>query len=271
MFREALGYPTRAPLGGRAVLIGGTLLFVAAALVGVAVVGTLEPLAGEVPLEATLAPVALVATLPMLLVRGYYVRVVRTTLGRDFPTPPPFGNVSRLLVDGLGATLVAVGYLLPGALVLAPFVYARTRDTDVVSLTLGEGVSAAVRDGLLAGAGMVALFAVAAVVAAVYAIPVAVAVFAHDGRLRAGFDVGTVASGALSEDYAVTWVVTVLLQVLFLPVAFALNAILVGFYLQFIVGVAVRYCYGQGVGAALDLPPVTADQRPIVGREGERT
>ena len=244
MFREALDYSTRPPRGGRAVLVGGTLLLVVGVLGGVAA------------LDAVLAPAVLLALVPWLLVRGYYVRVIRTTAGHEYPTPPPFGDVGGLLRDGAAAAMIAVAYLLPGVAVLAPFVYARTRGSDLVTLVLGDGVSDAVAAAVTSAAGVVALFALFSVIGALYVIPVAVTRFAHAGRFRAAFDVKTVVSGAATEDYVVAWGVSFLLQLVVLPVAYLLKAILVGFYLHFLVAMSVRYCYGQGVGAALDLEPV---------------
>lgn len=257
MFREALGYPTRPPRGGRAVLVGGTLLLVVGVLGGVA------------SLEWALAPVALLAVPPWLLVRGYYVRTIRATLGRKHPTPPGFGGVGRLLRDGVAALVVAVGYLFPPTAILAPLVYARSQDADLVALLLGEGAPAAITTAATAVAGVAALLAIFVLIGALYALPVAVASYAASGRLRAAFDLRTVASGAATEDYVVTWGVSLLLQVLLLPVAYLLKPILVGFYLHFLVAVAIRYCYGQGVGAALDLGPVeTVDG---ITREGPLT
>ena len=246
MFREALDYPTRPPHGGRAVLVGGTLLVL------------VEVLAGVASLEAWLAPAALLALPPWLLVRGYYVQVLRTTAGHEFPAPPSFRSVGvgRLLADGLRASVVAAGYLLPGVVVLAPFGYARARETDIVTLVLGEGLSPAVGSAAVAVAGIVALLSVLYLLGAVFALPVAVTNFAYTGRLGAAFEVRTVLEGAASEDYVVAWVVSLLLQALVLPAAYLLKVLLVGFYVQFLVSVGVRYCYGQGVGAALGLDPL---------------
>lgn len=244
MFREALDYPTRPPRGGRSVLVGGTLLLL---VVAVGAAATLDPPIGFV---------AILALLPWLLARGYYVRVIRSTIGREFPTPPPFGDVRALLRDGVAAALIAVGYLLPGAAVLAPFVYARTRDADLVTLLLGDGVSPSVATGVTAGAGILALFAVFSILGALYALPVAVARYAHVGRFGAAFELRAVAGGAATEDYVVAWVVSLLLQALLLPFAYLLKPILIGFYLHFLIAVGVRYCYGQGVGAVFDLDPV---------------
>lgn len=244
MFREALDYPTRPPRGGRAVLVGGSLLVPVGVLVGIA------------SLDVLFAPLVLVAVVPWLFVRGYYVRVIRSSLGQRYPTPPSFGNPGRLFADGLKALFVAAGYVLPGVVVLGPLAYGRTREADIPTLLFGDAVSGAIADAVLAGVGVLALFALLYLIAAVYAIPVAVANFAYTGRLRSAFEIRLVVSGAASEDYVVAWGISLLLQALILPVAYALKVILVGFYLQFLVAVAVRYCYGQGVGAALGLEPL---------------
>lgn len=244
MFRDALDYSTRPPRGGRAVLVGGTLVLVA------------EVLAAISTLDTLLTPAALVALAPWLLVRGYYVRVLRTTAGHEYPTPPAFDDVFGLLRDGVAAALIGLAYLLPGVAVLAPFVYVRAQGSDLVTLVLGGRVPEAVAAGVAASAGVVALFALFAVFGGLYVLPVAVTRFAHTGRLRAALDVRTVVSGAATEDYVVAWAVSLLLQLLVLPVAYALKVVLLGFYLHFLVAVGVRYCYGQGVGVALGLDPV---------------
>ena len=107
--------------------------------------------------------------------------------------------------------------------------------------------------------GMVALFAVMYLLGALYALPVAVARYAHTGRVRAAFGLRTVVSGALTEDYAVARALSLLLQVLLFPFAYAFRAVLVGFFLHFVVAAGVRYCYGQGVGDALGLGSVTPE------------
>lgn len=247
MLREALGYPTRRPHGGRAVLVGGSLLLVSSTLSLVAAAGS------------AYAAVALLAVIPWLLVRGYYVRVLRAAVGHEHPRPPSFGQVRALLRDGVGAAAIAVAYLLPAAVVLGPLVAARAAGVDPGSALTATGLPADVVAAVLAVLGVVALFAILYLIGALYAIPVAVTLFAHAGRLRAAFDVRTVVAGATSEDYVVAWLVSMVLQVLLLPVAYLLGAIIVGFYLQFVVQVGVRYCYARGVGAALGLAATVPD------------
>jgi len=246
MFREALGYPTRSPEGGRSVIVGGLVLVVTAGFVA------------ALALDRPLAYLAAGGLLPWLLVRGYYVRVVRTTIGRDRPTPPRFGNVPRLLRDGLIAVGIAVAYLLPGAVVLGPLIAVRALGTDLSAALLDRAVPAAATTAAVSVAGVAAVVALMYTLGALYVLPVAVARFAHADEPRMAFEPRTVVSGAFTEDYATAWGVSFGLQLLLLPVAYLLRVLVVGFLLQFVVAVGVRYCYGQGVGAALGLEAVPA-------------
>lgn len=215
--------------------------------------------------DVVFAPALLVALALWLVVRGYYVRVVRTTIGREHPTPPGFGNPGELLADGLRAILIGVSYLLPAAVVLGLLAYAQTLGSDLGTFLVEVGVPPRFEAAAISVFGVIALFAIMYLIGAVYAIPVAVANFAYTGRFRAAFDLRTVVSGATTEDYVVAWGVSLLLQISLIPIAYALRVLLVGFFLQFLVAVGVRYCYGQGVGAALGLDPV-----PLVEEREEK-
>lgn len=245
MFREALDYPTRPPEGGRSVIVGGLILVVIAAVVGTAGLGT------------PYAYVAVFAVLPWLFVRGYYVRVVRTTIGRDRPTPPRFGAGRRLVGDGLIAVAISLVYLLPGLVVIGPLVAIQVLEAGETA-QLAQWIPDVASVAALSVVGVVAVVAVMYLIGAFYVLPVAVARFAHADRPGAAFEVRTVVSGAMTEDYAIAWSISFVLQALLIPIAYLLRLFLVGFFLQFLVAVGVRYCYGQGVGDALDLDPVPA-------------
>ena len=246
MFREALDYPTRSPGGGRSVIVGGLVLVVIAAFLGVAALGT------------PYAYAAALGLLPWLLVRGYYVRVVRTSIGRDRPTPPRFGDVRRLLRDGAVAVGISAAYLAPGLVVLAPLVGVRAAGTDVSAVLLERAVPGVAATAANSLAGVAAVVALMYVIGALYVLPVAVARFAHANRPSAAFEVRTVVSGAVTEDYATAWGISIALRLFVLPFAYLLRLLLVGFFLQFVVATGARYCYGQGVGAALGLEAVPA-------------
>ena len=246
MLREALDYPTRSPEGGRSVIVGGLVLVVIAACLGVAA------------LDAPYAYAAVFGLLPWLLVRGYYVRVVRTSIGRDRPTPPRFGDVGRLLRDGAVAVGISAAYLSPALAVLAPLVGVRAVGTDVSAVLLERAVPEAASTAATSLAGVVAVVALMYAIGALYVLPVAVARFAHTNRPRAAFDVRTVVSAAVTEDYATAWGISVALRLFVLPFAYLLRLLLVGFFFQFHVSTGARYCYGQGAGAALGLDSVPA-------------
>ncbi|PSP48051.1 hypothetical protein BRC75_08040 [Halobacteriales archaeon QH_7_69_31] len=244
MLRAALSYPTRNPDGPRSVLIGGGLVFLAS------VFGATSLLEGPVSL------VALLGVLPWLALRGYYVRVLRTSIGRDRPTPPPLADGGRLLRDGAVAVGISAAYLLPGAVVLGPLVYARAVGTDVGTLYAEVGLQAVLADAVLSATGFLALLAAMYLLGALYATPVAVARFAYEDHLGAAFELRRVVDGALTEDYAVAWAAALLLQVLLFPIAYVFRAAIVGFFFHFVVAVAVRYCYARGVGEGSDLEPL---------------
>lgn len=246
MLREALDYPTRSPEGGRSVIVGGLVVVVITAFLGAAA------------LDVPYAYAAALGLLPWLLVRGYYVRVVRTSIGRDRPTPPRFGDVRRLFRDGAIAVGISALYLSPGLAVLAPLVGVRAAGTDVSAVLLERAVPEAASTAATSLAGVVAVVALMYVIGALYVLPVAVARFAHTDRPGAAFDVRTVVSAAVTEDYATAWGISVALRLFVLPFAYLLRLLLVGFFLQFHVSTGARYCYGQGAGAALGLDPVPA-------------
>lgn len=246
MLREALDYPTRSPEGGRSVIVGGVVLVGIAACLGVAA------------LDAPYAYAAALGLLPWLLLRGYYVRVVRTSIGRDRPTPPRFGDVRRLFRDGAVAVGISAAYLSPGLVVLAPLVGVRAAGTDVSAVLLERAVPGAAATAATSLTGVVAVVALMYAIGALYVLPVAVARFAHTNRVRPAFEVRTVVSGAISEDYATAWGISIALRLFLLPFTYLLRLLLVGFFLQFHVSTGARYCYGQGAGAALGLDPVPA-------------
>ncbi|MEF8778625.1 MAG: DUF4013 domain-containing protein [Natronomonas sp.] len=248
MFREALSYPTRPPEGGRSVIVGGFLLVVITACLGIA------------GLDAPYAYLAVAAIIPWLLVRGYYVRVIRTTIAEKRPTPARFDDIRQLSFDGVRAVGIAGVYLLPAAAVLGPLVAVRALGSDLSDL-LGTRLPETAIVVLIAAVGFLAVIALMYLLGALYVLPVAVARFAHSGRWQSAFEFRRVIDGAVTEDYAIAWGVSLIIQVTLLPFAYLLRFVLIGFFLHFIVAMGVRYCYGQGVGAALGLSPVATEER----------
>lgn len=257
MFREALGYPTRSPEGGRSVILGGFVLVAVAVCLAIATLGS------------PYGYFAVVGIVPWLLVRGYYVRVIRTTIGRERPVPPRFDDVRRLLVDGATAVGIAIVYLLPSVAILGPLAAVQLLSGDLEAGLSAGLMSERAVSVIVPLIGLFAIVALMVLLGALYVLPVAVARYAHSGRRRDALELRTVVDGAMTEDYAVAWGLSFVLQALLLPVSYLLRVLLVGFFLQFIVSVGVRYCYGQGVGAALGLAPVEPARTETGGDDSE--
>jgi hypothetical protein len=134
---------------------------------------------------------------PLVFVVGYYVRVLRGTMGDD-AEPPVFDDWGDLLSDGLRGIAI---YLVYG---LVPAV--------VGSIIAFVGVGGAIAgDSGVAGAigGLVALvgFLVALVLglAAAYVIPAALANYVETDDVMAGFAFGELRSVITTGKYAMGW------------------------------------------------------------------
>lgn len=249
MLREALDFPTRG--GAKSLLAGGTLLLFAGFALAVAVAVTAPEEAARYRLTTPRIAVALVALAVFLvcrlLVRGYYVTVLGESAASPETNAPSFGSPRSLFLDGVKAEFVAVVYLLPA---VALFLVAGGGNLA----TAIEDPTAAVETArtLASLAMLVGLFYVLGMV---YVLPAAVTNFAYTGDVWAAFHVRTVVSGALSEDYAVGWVMATVLQALLLPFAYLLQGIVLGFFLRFFVDVAARHIFGRSFGAAAGFGP----------------
>lgn len=249
MLREALDFPTSGDHGSRALLVGSGLLVLAAAIAAGA---TYAAESATVTRPVALGLGAFVVV-PLLAVRGYYYRTVAAAATTRRPAAPPFGGVVRLFREGIGATLVAVVYAVPAALLLGAAAGATQLPDSLTTdaALLGEALGAAA-----------ALFGMVALVAALYLTPAALAHAAREGSFRAALHVRTVVDGAVSEDYGVGWVLAVVLQWTLGPIAVAFSTLLVGVVLYFLTGVATRYVWGASFGAARGF------DAPAVPREG---
>lgn len=239
MFREALGYPTSGDQGIGAVLVGGGMLLLAAFF---SVIG------------AFLYFPILIGFVFRVVLRGYYVRVMRWTTRHPDEPAPAFDDWNTLLVDGLQAAFISFLYWLP-AIVLF-----------VVAAVVGEITSVPDPNAAVAAAksatGLVVLVGLMYLVAMFYVVPAAVTNFAYHDDFFAAFRLREIVSAVLTEDYAVGWVVTVVYQVVALPFVLLLYLLLLGFFLRAYVGIGVRHVYGLAARDAFDFDsmPVPDDE-----------
>lgn len=236
MLREALDFPTSGARGSRALLAGSGLLLLGA-LIAAGAIYAEENISREVALGA-----GALAVLPSIAVRGYYYRTLKVTTTNRYPTAPSFAGVGSLLRQGLVSVLVAAVYALPAAVL-----FGLAAGTNLIPGSVTPNV-ATVGESLGAVA---ALFGIAALLAALYLTPAAMATVAREESLAAGFRLRSVADGAVTEDYAVGWVLATALQWVLAPIAVGFSTLLVGIPLYFLTAVAARYVWGVSFGAAV--------------------
>lgn len=185
---------------------------------------------------------------PILLVYGYFVRVLRAGM-RDNPEPPVFDEWGALLREGVVAFVVIVVYQL-----IPLVVFAVTVGGSVAAMATGSRAGAGL--GL---AGLFGGFVLSSLLALVFGYfgLVGLANFASEGTLGAAFDVGVIKDVALSQAYAVPWlygvgfvfvggVVTSVLNVV--PILGAIVGVFVLFYAQ----MCAFKLWGMGYAAATD-------------------
>lgn len=214
MFEEAVEYPYDGGEGLRAIAIGSVLT-----MLGVLV-------------------------LPLVLVSGYTVRVIRTVAAGD-THPPAWDDWGSLFVDGLKAIAVGIGYLLvPTALVglavVAFFVPVSEPVPRVLSLVLS----------------VVALLSVPLLLAALYALPAGLAAFAVSGSLGAAFAVRRLWPVLRSGTYAVAWLLAFVVTVVagavggllggLTPAGLAVVEVVLAAVVAYYANVVVAYLYARG-------------------------
>lgn len=167
---------------------------------------------------------------PVFLVQGYFVRVLRAA-ANDEMEAPSFTDWGGLFLDGLKLFVVNIAYSLVLAVPYFALIFAIGFGSDG-----GPGVLAAVL-GLL-------VFVLALVVG--YFIPAAFTNFAIEGDFGAAFDFGTIKSGAFTSDYATAWLLAIVVGVAGGLVGAALSIVVVGIFILFYVQVMVYYLFGRG-------------------------
>lgn len=157
--------------------------------------------------------------IPLFAVQGYLLRVIRTSIDGE-SRPPEFDDWGALVVKGLKAWLIGVVYMLVPAI--------------VAFVTIGSAIAAMVTGSQAgAAAGLAGLFGGLALTVVLsltfgYLAVAAIVLFAREGEFGAAFDVEQLRDLAFNTDYAVAWVVSV---VVFLVAGVVASVPLVGFVL----------------------------------------
>ena len=178
--------------------------------------------------------------IPIILVQGYYVRVLRSvSSGRA--TAPSFTDWGDLFVDGLKLFVVGLAY---GLLIGIPVL--------LVS-AIGGGAGAAVGEGAGAVIGLVVgLVVFVYTIAVSYVIPAAVTNFAVEDSIGAAFEFGTLREIVTTAEYARGILFGVLVAIVGGIVGMLLSFLLIGIFVLFYVQIAVYYCFAQGYADGRD-------------------
>lgn len=175
---------------------------------------------------------------PMFLVYGYLVRVIRASMaGRA--EPPAFEEWGSLLVEGLQAWIIGLIFMI-----VPLAVGAVTVGGSILAMATGSRSGAAAGVGGLI-VGFLLTFALALVFG--YFAVVAVVNFAREERFGAAFDFGTIKRVGFDGDYAVAWLVSVVVFLVAGAIGGVLNVIP---FLGFVIGAFVNY-YAAVVAANL--------------------
>lgn len=175
--------------------------------------------------------------IPAFILQGYFVRVLRAAATGQTDSPS-FTDWGGLLVDGLKLFVVNLAYSI--VLVIPYF---------GLFFLIGFGSDGGAGTGILVLALGLVVFVLALVVS--YFVPAASANFALEGDFGAAFDFGTIKSAALTSDYAMAWLLALVVGFVGGAVGAALSFLLVGIFVLFYVQVAVYYLFGRGFAKGL--------------------
>ena len=217
MLSDALRYPMNGDGWLRTVLVGGLLTILS------------------------------VLVLPWVLLQGYYVRVLHSVTNGD-PEPPRFDGWGKLLVDGL--KLLVLNLLVVIALLAVQAFVAIGLGTGSFLADATGAADPNPASGPFGAVGIVALLAGFLLIS--YVVPAMFANFAREDSLVAAFDIPTVASGALTREYLIAWVLALAVGVVLGSVASLLSVVIVGIFGLFYVQIATYYLFGRGFAAGLD-------------------
>ncbi|WP_396612350.1 DUF4013 domain-containing protein [Haloferax sp. S1W] len=186
--------------------------------------------------------------IPAFILQGYYVRAMQAAASGD-ESAPSFTDWGGLLVDGLKLLVVMFGWSL--LIVVPMFLFSIVMgvgSTFVSQAASAPGAAPSTAGslgfGILGMVGMLLVFGLSLVVG--YLAPAASANFAINGTLGAGFDIRTILSGALTGEYAIAWLLAVIVAVVLGTIGSLLTIILVGIFVMFYVQVTTYYLFARG-------------------------
>jgi hypothetical protein len=182
--------------------------------------------------------------IPMFLVVGYLLRVLRVTM-RDEDEPPVFDDWGDLAVDGLKGLVIGFAYfLIPGVIgaVLVGF--------GIAGAVAGGSDAAGILGGVTALVGF--LLALVLGLVAAYITPAALSNYAETDRMGAAFALGELRPVLFSGKYATAWLYAFVILIVAGIITGALAPTGIGAILaaavSFYAYVAMYYIFGTAWG-----------------------
>lgn len=195
--------------------------------------------------------------IPLLPVYGYLVRVIRYNLAGD-PEPPTFGDWGELFTDGIQFLVIGIVYLLVPAI--------------VGTFTVGGSIAAiatGTQEGAMAGlAGLAVGFLLTFLLSLVFGYIGVAAIlnFVHEDRLGAAFDFDAIRTTVMSRDYAVAWLLSLVVFLGASIVSGVLNVVpflgaIVSAFVFFYVEMVAATLWADGYRATRDVEMGSAQSR----------
>jgi len=188
---------------------------------------------------------------PGIILQGYFVRAMRAAANGE-QAAPSFTDWGELFVDGLKLFVVTFVWALVAivpAILLSVII-------GIGTFTVSEAATGSAAASSTGGVGLgiaslvLGLLVFVLGLLAAYIGPAAGANFAIEGNLGAGFDVRTILSGAFTGEYAVAWLLALVVTVVLGFIGGLLSAIVVGFFVLFYVQVMTYYLWARGFADA---------------------
>lgn len=185
-----------------------------------------------------------VFVLPLLVLLGYHVRVVRSGVAGD-ANPPEFEQWGDLLVDGLKLCTIYIVYAIAPliALAFAASTVTAPAPETVQTLQTPNAVSEPHLSPVVLG---VFLAICLLTLVSGYISLAATARFAHEDRIRAAFEIRPVVRTAFTSEFFVGYVLFQAVWIVFGVVSLALLGMVVGLFLIFYTYVVTWYLIGRG-------------------------
>lgn len=195
--------------------------------------------------------------IPLLLVYGYIIRVIRHRL-EDDPQPPTFSEWGELFTDGIKAFVIGFVYLLVPVIV-GTFTFGGSIAAISTGTTGGSAMGmAGLVVGMILTLVLSLLFGYVAVAAIVN--------FANERRVGAAFDFTTIKAIIFSGDFAITWGLSVVVFIAASLVVALLNIIpvlgaIIGAFVFFYAQIVAAHLWAGGYNDAREIGDVAGRSR----------